>query len=1057
MGKINLILWITSVLLALEIQKADQGYTLSVESGVFRARINVKFPSFLGVLHDAGCPADPLLGYYYGWWTNADFQIDGEWLGLQMPIWELKDWKIIKGKNSLSLLLEVRLKKDPSIRIRSRYTFLEGVTGFEMEREFISRKGKRIGPIGLWLGGILSEFPLSNASSPDSYFYEGEWHSSLAHSWEDIHSLRGGPKGEEPLVIFYWSSLRRYLICAIVPEGLGGGIKALQFRWREAWKDPCWAQNTGLFDYGRYKVRFLIGRGGREEALKRGRELLKGKWQAYHPPNRAKEPQGKIAYISNSYYRIGIDERRGEIVSLRVDPKGEGKWSKDLLEGTNCRIYFGGGSPLQRSIYPLDTYPAFLMSKNLKLQITSPTSASISNSLSSPLNSSPLLWASLSILLSGDTLILSADFQSTRDLSLPYIGWHLDFPTPSWQRFFNSIGGYFHKRMLEGYKMRTYDLQPCYRPIGGDLIAYGDATSLPAFKDLLLEVRDGGSSTPFFVHLPNPLFDEPLGISKIAITPCPLAWEKHNCAPMRIEKGKKYHLTALLRILTPYPPPDLGTFRIHLPHAREVEEALNNFHLEHCWGGPLAPDGLVPFFWLLAGQYNPRFDLRKTRENLSSYLSAIADGQTTRDEEGNILPRGMLPIARLGEGRWMWRWNQRGYIFEVNAQFILASWRYVILSRDLEFLKEAFPKLEEAFSFYRSMVDEEEILTLPEPFNGLPTQHRPATYWDGWNIGHRYSLLQVYYTASAMALSQLASLKGDTEKAQEYQGIAERAREALVKVYWREGDIRDNEGRRLPGGRFLSWIDKNGKEIDVGFTDIPLLANYFGLLSPDNKQKVLLWLDSDPNAYSWRDGRTGKPCGIPSINTIDGNKEAFYAGIWNPFQTAPGMENGQTQFWQGGFDWFTRAERSPSDAWKKIKEFTDRARRGDLARGHGLPSLRPLPMFGGTSTFSADDQPVGSDQGLLEDGILLSVGIVEGIAGLRLDEEKIWFQPSLPWEMRDLYIENIRCGEKILNLRFKGWGRKSKKVEMNGMPTHLPLPRSSLEDGSILEIELEPA
>lgn len=1038
----------------LSVREADKGYTLGIEGMAFRARINKKFPSFLGVLHDAGCPADPFIGYFYGWWTSSDFPVEGKgWVGLHMPIYRLVDLKIQRGKGKTLVKTEVCLKDDPLVRIRSIYTFEDDVPGFEMEREFIGSERRRFGPLGFWLGGTLSEFPISNAVPPDSYFYEGSWHYKIEHSWTDLGSLNGGPKNGETFVVLYWSESKRYLIMAIVPEGFGGGLKALNLVWRGNWKEPCWGQNAGLFSYAKFRARFLLGTGSREEAVRKGRELIKGRWERLRVLRTKEERErGIIRYIENGYYKLGIDVRRAEVVSLKVDVKGQGRWSEDLLSGKNSKIYFGGPSDWQRSIYPEEQYTLLLKPLTLKPARISPYSINFPDLLLLSPEGLPLIKASVDFSIKDNAIALTAEFQGLKNVSLPYLGWHLDFPFGSWERFYNSAGGYSHRRMLENYKMGIYDLQPCYRPIGGDLIAYGDELSSPIFRSLCLRINDGGSNVPFLVNLPNPLFDRATGISKIAITPCAFDWTQHNCRPMSLEKGKTYKLSAFIRLTPTVPPPSQGTFKINLPFAPDVEKALDMFLIEHCMGGPFAPDGMIPFFWTLAGKYNPRFNLDAMRANLELYLSAIADGKNTRDEVGNILPRGMLPIAYMGEGKWLWRWNQTGYIFETNAQFILSAFQYVILSNDIDFLKKNFPRLEEAFYFYRSLADENEVLKLPPPYTGLIDQGRPSTYWDGWCIGHRYSLLQVYYSASAFALSRLAYFLNEEEKAREYQEIGEKARKSLLSLYWREDNLRDNKGSRLKGGRFISWIDVNGKEIDVGFTDIPLLAYYLGILPEEKAEKVIQWLDCDPNAYSWKDERTGKAVGIPAINTIDGNKEAFYAGIWNNFQRAPGVENGQTQFWQGGFDWYMRARLSPEDVWEKIKAFAKRVLRGDLASGHGLPYTRPLPPYEGTNAFSADDKPVGSDQGLMEDAILITVGIIEGIAGLRIDEDKIYFQPAIPKEMANISLESVRCGDKVINIKYRGYGKLIKEVRLNGKVTSYPISRRILKDGDSIEV-----
>ncbi|MGB9878279.1 MAG: hypothetical protein ACPLPS_10990, partial [bacterium] len=456
--RIALLILLPIIAFSLRVEEMDDGYTLGVEGRSFRARINKKFPSFLGVLHDAGCPTNPYIGYFYGWWTSSDFPVEGKgWVGLHMPLYKWRDIKVERDKKKVIVTTEVTLKDDTDVLIRSRYFFKEGICGFEMEREFIARNGKKFGPYGFWLGGALSEFPISNATSPDSYFYEGKWRNKVEHSWLGLSEQKIITPDKDYIVIFYWAESKRYLIIVIVPQGFEGGIKHLQFCWRGNWKEPAWGAYTGLFSYGKFKARFIIGRGSKEVAVRIGRDLLKGIWAGIAPgQSEREEGKGNVKYIENGFYRLGIDVNMCRVISLRVDLRGKGKYGANILVGKRSGIYFGGPSQWQRSIYPSDAYSLYLKARNVgKLKAFSSTLILPSVLLYSP-EGIPFLRASLSFSLKKEKIFLRAEFESLKDVSLPYLGWHLDFPANSWKRFYNSVGGYFHLRMLGNYKMSIY-------------------------------------------------------------------------------------------------------------------------------------------------------------------------------------------------------------------------------------------------------------------------------------------------------------------------------------------------------------------------------------------------------------------------------------------------------------------------------------------------------------------------------------------------------------------------------------------------------------------------
>jgi hypothetical protein len=539
--------------------------------------------------------------------------------------------------------------------------------------------------------------------------------------------------------------------------------------------------------------------------------------------------QDDVTELENGYLELLVDPERASIISLRVDLHGNGEYGENLL-GDAGAIYFGGGSEHKRPIDPNDLDNKFLVtrlaSRSIEVSRGNGTYAEVrirDVELLDPVSKQQLMKASLVISISGTSLELSAEYTSLVNEKLPYIGWHLDFAARAWDKFYHGSQGYIRYRNMTNIRMSQDVLQPWWRGVGENVLAFGSSES-SLTSELAMRIRSTRGHTGWTnVNLPNPMFDEPRGIAKIGITYTQLDWSRHNNAEFAFEAGETYRIAGVVEFLSANTKePEFDVVRLEFPHDTSLTKELNDYWLEHVSGGPSYLFGINAWWYAMVSRYNPRYELSKFRSDIESYLKAAADGKTVKDERGNVMAFGKIPWS-IGQ----WTWNN-GYIHEVNGHVLLASEVYYLVSQDKEFLERNYTNMQIAYAFYESLDDGTGVIVMPREYTGLVSQGRASTYWDGWLIGHKYSLLQIYYYGATRTMSRIARELGKHNDVQTYDEKAEQIRQRLTEVYWTE-DIADNSGTPLPGGRFISWIDVNGKRIDVGFTDLNLIAIYLGL------------------------------------------------------------------------------------------------------------------------------------------------------------------------------------------------------------------------------------
>ena len=1031
------------------------------------------FPSFNTVLHDVGFKVGKKFISIYGWWSTCDFMVDEQWYSLSSPSCEsvsvTKPDYYYYGSLFERVVLTASSTFKKHVKVSTSHDFFAGFSAVRLIRRFWvdGQSQDNFGPIGLWFGGQARDFPTYNTKSPTSYYYCGQWYDQTIHLFGS--SLKSdNNKDYKSYVIIYWDEYDTWLAMLIDERNSDDIFAKPEFFFRLGnFTAPSWQKATGLFRDGVLTSWYVVGKSDKQEAVQRVDSyynfLQSNSDMQINPieyesaisiaaghssdtklnnfKSRSEEECSHIK-IKSPYCQFKWDKSAAAVSSLNFDPDGSENYGKDWLEGENAIIYFNGGSQWQRSLDWTDTNDRMYVidSNGAFLSKTGDNQLKIENILLNDPEDGRTFYSVVLEITASKTqpvLKLKAIYNTKIDNSYPYLGWHLDFPKDTFTHFTTRF-------LIENisrwklYRMGYKDLQPMRCILDEkDLGAFSvsdDSDEALKFSFVMAETDVKSTAC----NLPNPLFDDPKEIQKVGLTATYLFWRYHNMAGIEQKVGQKRTITAVVQLSdeNKLQQIDKNYFKVDLPHAPEMTKFLNDYWIQHCRGGVYNLEGVNSWWHSISNKFNPKLPFERWKSDLKRYLRNPSSGNI-KTGCGWIVPKGALPIIK---GATDFNWNG-GYIFEVNAHIIMSAEQYYLASGDKSFLNDMIDELESAAQFYLDLSNSDGVITLPFPFDGVSN---PVTcYWDGWHIGHMSCFTQMYANGAIKALARMEKQLGRIDKAKEYKTWASRLNKQLIDIYWREGNLIDNSGNTINGGRLISWININNEKIDAAFTDLNLMAVYLGLLPEHHVKKVFEWIDNDPHAYAWRDRITGEKVGIITFNTIDGNSERvyvdgrgpirYYAGAFNPFSVPPGMENGQIQYWVSGFDFENRCRYGMADlAVKNLERFSKRYSRGDLNSGHGVPESRPLPMFQGTSQMSPIDLPCGSDQSLGEDGMVYTMGLVSGIFGLRYDYNGLYVRPDIPEMMRDAEILNMRYQTRRFSVKFVGYGKNVEKIVVDG-------------------------
>jgi hypothetical protein len=330
--------------------------------------------------------------------------------------------------------------------------------------------------------------------------------------------------------------------------------------------------------------------------------------------------------------------------------------------------------------------------------------------------------------------------------------------------------------------------------------------------------------------------------------------------------------------------------------------------------------------------------------------------------------------------------------YTTNAMYVMAVAHHYLMTRDREFLEKKDPKTGEsilskarrAMNYQlKDLQGENGLLVFPGPENDGTATSLGSNYWDFWLFGHKSAYGNALFYDSLRLMAELESALGETESADRLRKLRPVVQEKYNAAFWDPDK-----------GRYIGWIDAEGKHHDYGFTFVNLHALQAGMADSDQAEQILSWLDgtrivesddaSDLYAFGFAprsttvDARRGDP---PMVVTWGGELQI---GDNGNAEFGRQIQNGGAIFYVSYYDLHARYRyRSAGDAakrWEGIEsEYAkDQIRRDpDNSRGHSdiVGILREFPESGLVPYFFIDGV-IGASP--VAEGLLFRPGLFPG-------------------------------------------------------------------------------
>ncbi|MFN9984723.1 MAG: hypothetical protein ACK52S_04135, partial [Pirellula sp.] len=242
--------------------------------------------------------------------------------------------------------------------------------------------------------------------------------------------------------------------------------------------------------------------------------------------------------------------------------------------------------------------------------------------------------------------------------------------------------------------------------------------------------------------------------------------------------------------------------------------------------------------------------------------------------------------------------------------------------------------------------------------------------------------------------------------------------------------IRDDFQQRFwdpAKGRFVGWIDRDGKSYDYGFTFVNLEAIDYGMATREQARSILDWIDGKrviegdtsqgADIYRWR---------FAPRATTKRNIET-YGWVWSaPESIAWGdqVQDGGAVLGFSYFDLMARLKTNgPDDAWKRLREILEWFREVQSEGGYRSYYAKP-----GRGLLQGGGPPggLGLDQEFLE-SVMVPQVMLYGFLGFQPTEDGYTVHPRLPKDWPSLTITGIRIGNEVIDITAHADGRVEAK------------------------------
>ena len=228
-------------------------------------------------------------------------------------------------------------------------------------------------------------------------------------------------------------------------------------------------------------------------------------------------------------------------------------------------------------------------------------------------------------------------------------------------------------------------------------------------------------------------------------------------------------------------------------------------------------------------------------------------------------------------------------------------------------------------------------------------------------------------------------------------------------------------------GRFVGWIDRDGKPYDYGFTFVNLEAIDYGMATSEQARSILGWIDGTrviegdtsqgADIYRWR---------FAPRATTKRNIET-YGWVWSaPESIAWGdqVQDGGAVLGFSYFDLMARLKTNgPDDAWKRLREILEWFREVQAEGGYRSYYAKP-----GRGLLQGGGPPggLGLDQEFLE-SVMVPQVMLYGFLGFQPTADGYTVHPQLPKDWPSLTITSIRIGNEVIDITAYADGRVETK------------------------------
>lgn len=375
-----------------------------------------------------------------------------------------------------------------------------------------------------------------------------------------------------------------------------------------------------------------------------------------------------------------------------------------------------------------------------------------------------------------------------------------------------------------------------------------------------------------------------------------------------------------------------------------------------------------------------------------------------------------------------------------NPLFVRGCCDYFAWTRDLDFLRQNIARMRRArdFTLKEFRVREGKHVFVPwvghEGRSGIVTG--PAggkTVRPGQGVGNNYWDLLPFGAHDAMAtmylfdaLRQFARLEGDIAGHSEWNIPGTSQPFSAADLSHLASEIRADFQMRFwstATGRFVGWIDVEGRAYDHGFTFLNLEAVHYGLASPEQARSILAWIDGSreisgdtsrgADIYHWR---------FAPRATTRRNIET-YVWPWCRPEDIPWGDQVQDGGAVLGFSYHDVMARlgtnGPDDAWKRLREILAWFREVQGEGGYRAYYAKP-----GRGKLQGGGPPggLGLDQEFLE-SVLVPQVMVQGFLGFQATADGYQVRPRLPRDWPSLRIPGIRFHDQVLDIVAHADGR----------------------------------